>query len=92
MSSCRAHSLPGGPILQRDGSVTQGSATLDVDRSGLPVDRSVLLPVHGGGTGGGRAPRGFFELTSASHVTRPTADQRRVAALLADQVAGLPPA
>lgn len=86
------HSLPSGPILQRDGSVTQGSATLDVDRSGLPVDRSVLLPVRGGGAGGGRAPRGFFELTSASHVTRPTSDQRRVAVLLADQVATAPPA
>jgi K+-sensing histidine kinase KdpD len=81
-----------GPVLQRDGSVTQGGATLDVDRSGLPVDRSVLLPVHVGAAGGGRATRGFFELTSATHVTRPTADQRRVAALLADQVAAVPPA
>jgi hypothetical protein len=74
--------LPGGPVLQRDGSVTHGGASLDVDRSGLPVDRAVLLPVHGG-----RATHGYFVLTSASHVARPTVDRRRVAVLLADQVA-----
>lgn len=76
------HTLPGGPVLQRDGSVTHGGTSLDVDRSGLPVDRAVLLPVHGE-----RAPRGYFVLTSASHVARPTVDRRRVAVLLADQVA-----
>ena len=79
--------LPGGPVLERDGSVTRGGTSLDVERSGLPVDRVVLLPVHAG-----PAPRGYFELTSASHVARPTRDQRRVAVLLADQVAAAPPA
>ena len=77
-------SLPGGPVLERDGSVTRGGTLLDVDRSGLPVDRVVLLPVHRGS-----ATCGYFELTSASHVARPTRDQRRVAVLLADQVAAL---
>ena len=80
-------SLPGGPVLERDGSVTRGGTLLDVDRSGLPVDRVVLLPVHRGS-----ATCGYFELTSASHVAHPTRDQRRVAALLADQVAAAPPA
>ena len=80
-------SLPGGPVLERDGSVSRGGTSLDVDRSGLPVDRVVLLPVHGG-----PGPRGYFELTSASHVARPTRDQRRVAVLLADQVAAATPA
>ena len=73
---------PGGPVLARDGTVTREGTSLDVDRSGLPVDRQVLLPVPDG-----RAPRGYFALTSASHVARPTRDQRRVAVLLADQVA-----
>jgi K+-sensing histidine kinase KdpD len=79
--------IPSGPVLQRDGSVTRGGTSLDVERSGLPVDRVVLLPVHSG-----RTPRGYFELTSASHVARPTSDQRRVAVLLADQVAAAPAA
>lgn len=76
--------VPGAPVLERDGSVTRAGATLDVDRSGLPVDRVVVLPVHRGSE-----PFGYFELTSASHVARPTGDQRRVAALLAGQVAAL---
>ena len=79
--------LPAGPVLERDGSVTRGGGSLDVDRTGLPVDRVVILPVRSG-----PSPRGFFELTAASHVARPTVDQRRVAVLLADQVAALTPA
>jgi hypothetical protein len=36
--------------------------------------------------------RGRFLLTASSHVARPSAQQRRVAVLLADQVASLLPA
>lgn len=72
---------PGRALLARDGAVTREGTSLDVDRSGLPVDRQVLLPVQHG-----RAPRGYFVLTCASHVARPTRDQRRIAVLLADQV------
>ncbi|SDP68824.1 hypothetical protein SAMN04489867_3471 [Pedococcus dokdonensis] len=77
--------LPAGPVLDRDGSITRDGGSLDVDRVGLPVDRVVLLPVRGGA-----GARGHFALTAASHVARPTLDQRRVAVLLADQVAALP--
>lgn len=80
---------PGGRLddttatLQHDGSLTQGGRQLDVDRDGLPVDSAVVLPVRAAGQ-----VRGRFLLTAASHVARPTIQQRRVAVLLADQVAG----
>jgi K+-sensing histidine kinase KdpD len=76
--------IPGGPQLERDGTVTRGGSSLDIDRGGLPTDSVVVLPVRSG-TG----VRGYFQLTAASHVARPTRDQRRVAVLLADQVAAL---
>ena len=80
---------PGGtadslaPTLHHDGSVTRGGGTVDVAREGLPVDSVVVLPVRTGGQ-----VRGRFLLTAASHVARPTVQQRRVAVLLADQLAG----
>ena len=70
-------------ILQHDGSLTQGGRELNVDRDGLPVDSAAVLPVRVAGE-----LRGRFLLTAASHVARPTLQQRRVAVLLADQVAG----
>ncbi|TPG14888.1 DUF4118 domain-containing protein [Pedococcus bigeumensis] len=76
--------VPGGPLLERDGSVTRGGSSLDVDRGGLPIDSTIVLPVRSG-----TAARGYFQLTAASRVARPTRDQRRVAVLLADQVAAL---
>ena len=76
--------VPGAPLLERDGSVTRGGSSLDVDRGGLPTDTVIVLPVRSGATA-----RGYFQLTAASHVARPTRDQRRVAVLLADQVAAL---
>ena len=56
---------------------------IDVDRDGLPVDSIMVLPVRTGGQ-----LRGRFLLTAASRVSRPTERQRRVAVLLADQMAG----
>jgi hypothetical protein len=76
--------LPGGALLERDGTITRGGGRLDVEHGGLPVDSIIVLPVRSG-----LATRGYFSLTAASHVARPTVDQRRVAVLLADQVAAL---
>ena len=71
------------PTLNHDGSVTRGGRVVDVDRDGLPVDSVLVLPVRAGGQ-----LRGRFLLTAASSVSRPTQRQRRVAVLLADQIAG----
>jgi K+-sensing histidine kinase KdpD len=76
--------VPTGPLLERDGTVTRDGTSLDIDRGGLPIDSVIVLPVRNG-----TAARGCFQLTAASHVARPTRDQRRVAVLLADQVAAL---
>jgi hypothetical protein len=70
-------------VLGRDGSVTRSGLTLDVDRSGLPIDEVILLPVQVGGR-----QRGYFTLTAA-RVSRPSVQQRRVAVLLADQLSAL---
>lgn len=81
---------PGGRVdattttLQHDGSLLQNGRQLNADRDGFPVDSAVVLPVMVGGE-----LRGRFLLTAASHVARPTAQQRRVAVLLADQVSGV---
>src|SRR5215218_359435 len=69
------------PTLQPDGSVTVPSQGLDVDRAGLPTDTQLRLPVRNAGV-----KHGEFLLTAASHVARPSREQRRVACLLADQV------
>jgi K+-sensing histidine kinase KdpD len=82
--------VPGGsgvdplaPTLNHDGSLTRAGQEVRVERDGLPVDEVVLLPVRAGGD-----VRGRFLLTAASHVARPTLQQRRVAVLLADQAVG----
>ena len=86
LDSCRfelAGTLePSLPTLNHDGSITWAGRDLDVKRDGLPVDSVVVLPVRSGG-----ALRGQFLLTAASHVARPNERQRRVAVLLADQIA-----
>ena len=68
-------------VVQPDGVVRSGGRDLDVERHGLPPDEEILLPVRSGG----RAVGGFV-LTAATQVRRPTAEQLRVAVLLADQV------
>jgi K+-sensing histidine kinase KdpD len=84
---------PGGraddlePTLRHDGSLVRGAQVLDVERDGFPADEAVVLPVRVAGE-----LRGRFLLTASSHVARPPAQQRRVAVLLADQVASLLPA
>jgi hypothetical protein len=75
-----------GTVLHRDGSVTQRSTTptpvpVDVDRHGLPTDDLVALAVEHDGVRYGQ-----FLVTSSTRHARPTVEQRRVAATLADQV------
>lgn len=87
LDGCAYHpsgGLPGGPVLEADGSVRRAGLDLDVDRSGLPTDEVVLLPVHRGGR-----QQGYFSLTAASRVSRPSVQQRRVAVLLAEQLSAL---
>ncbi len=69
-------------VLDHDGEVTRGDHVVDVDRVGLPSNDFVAIPVRRGSR-----VVGHFLLTATSHVTYPTAEQRRVAVLLADQVA-----
>jgi K+-sensing histidine kinase KdpD len=87
LDSCRFVSGPrpdpGAPTLEQDGSLVRDGHRLNVERDGLPVDSTMVLPVRSGGQ-----VRGYFVLVAATHVARPSAEQRRVAALLADQVAG----
>ena len=70
--------------LHRDGSVTRLGHPVDVDRHGLPTDDVVVVDV------GAHAGRGRFVLTATTSLVRPSLEQRRVAVLLADQVAMAP--
>lgn len=67
--------------LADDATMTYDGLPHDVARSGLPTDTEIALPVRGAGVTQGR-----FLLTAATRVVRPTRDQLRVAAALADQV------
>ena len=70
-------------VLHHDGRVTRNDRTLDVEKDGLPIDGETALEVRRGSD-----TLGHFVITSASAMAYPTAEQRRVAVLLADQVAG----
>jgi K+-sensing histidine kinase KdpD len=69
------------PVLERDGSVTRAGRPVAVDRSGLPSDDVVELPVVSHGAVVGR-----LVLTASGRVAWPSPEQRRVAVALADQV------
>ncbi len=69
-------------VLDHDGEVIRGDHVVDVDRVGLPTHDYVAIPVRRGAH-----VVGHFLLTATSQVTYPSAEQRRVAVLLADQVA-----
>ena len=69
-------------VLDHDGDLRRGAHTVDVDRVGLPSDDFAAVPVRRGAR-----VVGHFLVTACSQVTYPTAEQRRVAVLLADQVA-----
>lgn len=68
--------------IDHDGVVTRNGHATNADRNGLPTDEYVAVLVQRGPT-----TRGHFLVTATSHVARPTREQRRVAVLLADQVA-----
>jgi K+-sensing histidine kinase KdpD len=71
-------------VMDHDGVVTRAGQRLKVERDGLPTDeQTALLVLRQGET------VGHFVLTSASEIARPTREQRRVAVLLADQVASV---
>ena len=70
----------GLPTLAEDGTLTRGGHPVDVTRRGLPTDTRVALPVRHGG-----AVFGHFVVTASTRVVRPTRNQLRVAAMLADQ-------
>jgi K+-sensing histidine kinase KdpD len=71
-------------VLDHDGVVVRNGRPIDVDRVGLPIDEYTAVPVRKGSF-----EVGHFLLTSASHVAFPSREQRRVAVLLADQVAAV---
>jgi len=54
-----------------------------VDSDGLPTDDVIAIPVP---LPNGHS--GYFAVTAATHVTRPRAEQRQVAGLLAHLAAG----
>jgi K+-sensing histidine kinase KdpD len=68
------------PTLQADGTVVQRGHRLDVDRTGWPTDTEVVVPVFDDGV-----LAGGFRLVAATHVARPSAERRRVAAAMAGQ-------
>lgn len=72
----------GCPELNRDGDVVRGGRHLDVDHAGLPTDTEIMLPI-----GAGEDRQGAFRMVAATHVARPSRQQRQVAVLLADEVA-----
>ena len=78
--------VPGAPVsrprLTQDGSVTRDGRPIDVDRSGLPTNDVIELPISRGGVMVGR-----FVLTATSRVVWTTLEQRLVALTLADQAA-----
>jgi hypothetical protein len=69
-------------VLDHDGALTRSGHPVDVDRVGLPTDEYVAVVARRGSD-----VAGHFLLTTTSHLTYSTREQRRVAVLLADQVA-----
>ena len=78
---------PGHPrwndaVVDADGRVTTGGRQIRVERVGLPTDGYAAVVVRRG-----TEVVGHFRVTASTHVVRPTAEQLRVAALLADRMA-----
>jgi hypothetical protein len=70
--------------LDHDGVLTRAGRSVDVERDGLPTDEYVAVLVRRGDQ-----VLGHFLVTATSRVVDPTREQRRVAVLLADQLAGV---
>ena len=69
-------------VLDDDGALTRNGHPVDVERVGLPSDEYVAVPVRRGAH-----EVGHFLVSSTDRVAYPTHEQRRVAVLLAAQVA-----
>ncbi len=69
-------------VLDHDGVLTRHGHPVDVERIGLPTDEYVAVPV-----GVGSRVIGHFLVSVTSHLSYPTQEQRRIAVLLAGQVA-----
>ncbi|HLN77483.1 MAG TPA: DUF4118 domain-containing protein [Nocardioidaceae bacterium] len=86
----RCRFVPGGAydplmaLMDHDGTVTRAGHRLNVERDGLPTDDETVLLVRREND-----VVGHFVLTSATDIARPSLEQRRVAVLLADQIASL---
>jgi K+-sensing histidine kinase KdpD len=70
--------------LDHDGVLTRAGRPVNVERDGLPTDEYVAVLVRRG-----HQVLGHFLVTATSRVIHPTREQRRVAVLLADQLAGV---
>lgn len=86
VDSCRYHSGPipateAAATLAPDGSLQIGGHRANVDRNGMPTDRTIAIPV----TGGGQA-HGYLSVTAATRWSRPTKEQRQAAILMAAQL------
>ena len=69
-------------VVEVDGRVLAGGRVLPTQRVGLPTDSFTAVPVRWSGR-----VVGHFRVVTATHVVRPTAEQLRVALLLADRMA-----
>jgi K+-sensing histidine kinase KdpD len=64
-------------VLHGDGSITRAGRVIDVARLGLPTDDIIAIPIPCS------SRSAYFAVIAASHIARPPAEQRQVAALLA---------
>ena len=69
-------------VVTLDGRIRWGGRTLPAGSTSLPTDSFTALPVSAHGR-----PVGHFRVVSSTHVVRPSAEQLRVALLLADRMA-----
>ncbi len=69
-------------LLDHDGVVTRDGHPVDVDRSGLPHNELIAIVVRRGSR-----VVAHFLVTASTRIAYPSREQRRVAVLLADQVA-----
>ena len=72
---------PQDVAIGHEGFVTRRGQRVNIESDGLPIDQRIGLVVGAGGV-----VHGQFLLTASTRVARPSAEQLRVAVLLADQV------